>query len=151
MRYLKAGAAFLVAFLMQGSLISLFSIAGHTPNLLLMLVVVVSFLYDKEFYKKHKRYWHFVCFVLNLVCSPYRKYNKTLKKTSAYLKQCITTKPMPNMTKISLPQNMLQDLENYLFSKDKFPSEVIKFQKIRCRGRKRRFFHWQTRQNGGIL
>lgn len=75
----------------------------------------------------------FVCFVANLVCSPYRKYNKMLKKTSAYLKQCIATKTMPNMAKVSLPQNMLQDLENYLFSKDKFPSEVIKFQKIRCK------------------
>lgn len=50
MRYLKAGAAFLVAFLMQGSLLNMFSIAGYTPNLILGLVVVLSFLYDKELY-----------------------------------------------------------------------------------------------------
>lgn len=50
MRYLKAGAAFLVAFLMQGSLLNMISIAGHTPNLILALVVVISFLYDKEIY-----------------------------------------------------------------------------------------------------
>lgn len=48
MRYLKAGATFLVAFLMQGSLLNLISIGGHTPNLLLGLVVINSFLYEKE-------------------------------------------------------------------------------------------------------
>lgn len=48
MKYLKAGAAFLVAFLLQGSLLNMFSIAGHTPNLLLALVVMMSFLYEKE-------------------------------------------------------------------------------------------------------
>ena len=53
----------------------------------------------------------FLCFLANLFCSPYGKYNRILKKTNAYLKQCIATKTMPNMTKISLPQNMLQDLE----------------------------------------
>lgn len=50
MRYLKAGAAFLVAFLMQGSLLNMISIAGHTPNLILGLVVILSFLYEKELY-----------------------------------------------------------------------------------------------------
>lgn len=50
MRYLKAGAAFLVAFLIQGSLLNLFSIAGHTPNLLLCLVIMLSFLYEDELY-----------------------------------------------------------------------------------------------------
>lgn len=50
MRYLKAGAAFLVAFLMQASLLNIFSILGHTPNLLLMLVVILSYLYEKELY-----------------------------------------------------------------------------------------------------
>ncbi|MBR5517154.1 MAG: rod shape-determining protein MreD [Firmicutes bacterium] len=48
MRYLKAGAAFLVAFLLQGSLLNMFSIAGHTPNLLLALVMMMSFLYEKQ-------------------------------------------------------------------------------------------------------
>lgn len=50
MSYLKAGAAFLVAFLMQGSILNLVSVAGHTPNLLLCLVVMTSFLYEKEMY-----------------------------------------------------------------------------------------------------
>ena len=50
MSYLKAGATFLVAFLMQGSLLNLFSIGGYTPNLLLGLVVILSFLYEKELY-----------------------------------------------------------------------------------------------------
>ena len=50
MNYLKAGATFLVAFLMQGSLLNLFSIGGYTPNLLLGLVVILSFLYEKELY-----------------------------------------------------------------------------------------------------
>lgn len=50
MRYLKAGAAFLVAFLMQTSVLNIVSIGGSTPNLLLCLVVMVSFLYEKELY-----------------------------------------------------------------------------------------------------
>ena len=50
MNYLKAGATFLVAFLIQGSLLNMISIAGSTPNLLLGLVVILSFLYDKELY-----------------------------------------------------------------------------------------------------
>ena len=50
MNYLKAGATFLVAFLIQGSLLNMVSIAGATPNLLLGLVVILSFLYDKELY-----------------------------------------------------------------------------------------------------
>lgn len=50
MSWLKAGITFLVAFILQGSLLNMFSIAGHTPNLLLAFVVILSFLYDKELY-----------------------------------------------------------------------------------------------------
>lgn len=50
MSWLKAGIAFLVACILQGSLLNMFSIAGHTPNLLLAFVVILSFLYDKELY-----------------------------------------------------------------------------------------------------
>ncbi len=50
MRYWKAALAFLIAFLLQGSLLNMFSIGGSTPNLLLCLVVIFSFLYDKELY-----------------------------------------------------------------------------------------------------
>ena len=50
MKYLKTGAAFLVAFLIQTSLLNVISIGGNTPNLILALVVILSFLYEKEMY-----------------------------------------------------------------------------------------------------
>lgn len=50
MKYWKAGLAFLVAFLVQTSLLNAFSIGGYTPNLLLCLVIVLSFLYEDEMY-----------------------------------------------------------------------------------------------------
>lgn len=50
MKYLKAGAFFLAAFLIQPSLLNLLSIKGYTPNLMLGLVIVFSFLYENEMY-----------------------------------------------------------------------------------------------------
>ncbi|MBR5230164.1 MAG: rod shape-determining protein MreD [Firmicutes bacterium] len=49
-RYWKSGAAFLAAFLVQPSLLNVINIKGYTPNLLLCLVVVLSFLYEEEMY-----------------------------------------------------------------------------------------------------
>lgn len=50
MKYWKAGLIFLVAFLIQGSILNMISIGQSTPNVLLCLVVIFSFLYDKEMY-----------------------------------------------------------------------------------------------------
>ena len=50
MRYWKAAIFFITAFLIQSSLLNLISICGVTPNLLLCLVVVFSFLYEDEMY-----------------------------------------------------------------------------------------------------
>lgn len=50
MKYRKAGLMCLAAFLIQASLLNLVSIAGYTPNLLLCVVVVLSFLYENELY-----------------------------------------------------------------------------------------------------
>lgn len=50
MRYWKAGIFFLIAFLIQTSLLNVINIGGYTPNLLLCLVVIFSFLYEKEMY-----------------------------------------------------------------------------------------------------
>lgn len=50
MKYWKAGAAFLFAFLIQTSLLNVITIKGYTPNLMLCLVVVLSFLYEDEMY-----------------------------------------------------------------------------------------------------
>lgn len=50
MKYPKAGLVCLIAFLIQTSLLNLVSVAGRTPNLLLCLVVVLSFLYENEMY-----------------------------------------------------------------------------------------------------
>lgn len=50
MQYWKAGLMFLLAFFIQSSLLNLIGIAGYTPNLMLCLVVVLSFLYESEMY-----------------------------------------------------------------------------------------------------
>ncbi|MBQ9961321.1 MAG: rod shape-determining protein MreD [Firmicutes bacterium] len=50
MKYWKAGLAFLVAFLIQPSFLNVISIGGYTPNLILCLVVIFSFLYEEELY-----------------------------------------------------------------------------------------------------
>ncbi|MCI8349427.1 MAG: rod shape-determining protein MreD [Firmicutes bacterium] len=50
MKYWKAGIIFLIAFLIQPSLLNMINIAGYTPNLLLCLVVIFSFIYEDEMY-----------------------------------------------------------------------------------------------------
>ena len=50
MRYWKAGLAFLAAFIIQTSFLNVISIGGYTPNLLLCLVIVFSFLYENNMY-----------------------------------------------------------------------------------------------------
>ena len=50
MRYWKAGLIFLIAFLIQPSLLNMINIGGYTPNLLLCLVVIFSFIYEEEMY-----------------------------------------------------------------------------------------------------
>ncbi len=50
MRYWKAGLIFLIAFLIQPSFLNMINIAGYTPNLLLCLTVIFTFLYDGEYY-----------------------------------------------------------------------------------------------------
>ena len=50
MRYWKAGIIFLIAFFIQPSLLKMINIGGYTPNLLLCLTVIFSFLYEKEYY-----------------------------------------------------------------------------------------------------
>lgn len=50
MKYWKAGIFFLIAFLIQNSLLNMINIGGYTPNLLLCLVVIFSFLYEKDMY-----------------------------------------------------------------------------------------------------
>ena len=66
-------------------------------------------------------------FLANLFVNPYRRQNRVLKKTNAYLKQCFLTKSMPNVGKVNLPGEMSEGFQNYLNSQDKFPGEVIKF------------------------
>ena len=46
----KAGIFFLIAFFIQCSFLNVISIAGYTPNLLLCLVIVFSFLYEEQIY-----------------------------------------------------------------------------------------------------
>lgn len=50
MRYWSSGLLFLAAFFIQPSLLNMINIGGYTPNLLLCLVVILSFLYEKEMY-----------------------------------------------------------------------------------------------------
>ena len=48
MKYKYAACLFLIAFIIQTTLMNMISIAGVTPNLLLCLVVIFSFLYDDK-------------------------------------------------------------------------------------------------------
>ncbi len=50
MNYVKAVAIFLLAFFLQGSVVNILAVNGATPNLLLCLAVLFSFLYDEENY-----------------------------------------------------------------------------------------------------
>ena len=50
MNYWKAGIMFLIAFLIQTSLLNLVMIHGYTPHLILCLVIVLSFLYENRMY-----------------------------------------------------------------------------------------------------
>jgi len=50
MKYRYAICLFLVAYIIQTTLMNIVSIAGVTPNLLLCLVVIFSFLYDDRYY-----------------------------------------------------------------------------------------------------
>lgn len=50
MKYWKAGLLFLAAFILQSGVVNFISIMGRTPNLILALVIVLSFLYENELY-----------------------------------------------------------------------------------------------------
>lgn len=50
MNYRKAIVMFVIAFLVQTSLLNVIMVKGYTPNLLLCLVVTLSFLYEDETY-----------------------------------------------------------------------------------------------------
>ena len=50
MKSWKAGIFFLIAFFIKCSVLNVISIAGYTPNLLLCLVIVFSFLYEEQIY-----------------------------------------------------------------------------------------------------
>ncbi|MCL1982114.1 MAG: rod shape-determining protein MreD [Clostridiales bacterium] len=50
MKYRYAACMFLAAFILQTTLTNVISVFGATPNLLLCLVVIFSFLYDENSY-----------------------------------------------------------------------------------------------------
>ena len=50
MTHWKIGLLFLAAFLIQPSLLNLISIHGYTPNLILCLTILTTFLYEREMF-----------------------------------------------------------------------------------------------------
>ena len=50
MRYLRIGAVFLIAFLIQPSLLNVINIGGYTPNLILCMTVLYTYLYEEDIY-----------------------------------------------------------------------------------------------------
>ena len=50
MRYLRIGAVFLIAFLIQPSLLNIINIGGYTPNLILCMTILYTFLYEEDIY-----------------------------------------------------------------------------------------------------
>lgn len=50
MRYLKIGGVFLIAFLIQPTLLNVISIEGYTPNLILCMTILYTYLYEEDIY-----------------------------------------------------------------------------------------------------
>lgn len=50
MKSWKVGLCFLVAFILQSGLVNIFALWGRTPNLILALVIIFSFLYENRLY-----------------------------------------------------------------------------------------------------
>lgn len=50
MKIWKIGLTFLIAFLFQSGLVNIFSLWGRTPNVILALAIVYSFLYENKLY-----------------------------------------------------------------------------------------------------
>ena len=50
MRYLRIGGVFLIAFLIQPSLLNVISIHGYTPNLILCMTILYTYLYEEVIY-----------------------------------------------------------------------------------------------------
>jgi len=69
-------------------------------------------------------------FVTNLLCSPYRKQSRLLKKTANYLSVCVATKQTPNTGRIALPKTIAEQFDNYFRSDGRFPGEFIKSEKL---------------------
>lgn len=50
MKYWQVGLLYLAAFLIQPSLLNVINIEGYTPNLILCLTILSTFLYEEEIY-----------------------------------------------------------------------------------------------------
>ena len=50
MKYWQVGLLYLAAFLIQPSLLNVINIGGYTPNLILCLTILSTFLYEEEIY-----------------------------------------------------------------------------------------------------
>lgn len=50
MKYWKAGLMFLIAYILQCSLLNVVAIGGYTPNLMLVCAIVITFLYGDKPY-----------------------------------------------------------------------------------------------------
>ena len=50
MKYWQIGLLYLAAFLIQPSLLNVINIEGYTPNLILCLTILSTFLYEEEIY-----------------------------------------------------------------------------------------------------
>lgn len=50
MRYLRIGGVFLIAFLIQPSLLNMINIGGYTPNLILCMTILYTYLYEEDIY-----------------------------------------------------------------------------------------------------
>ena len=48
MRHVRIGAVFLIAFLIQPSLLNVINIEGYTPNLILCMTILYTFLYEED-------------------------------------------------------------------------------------------------------
>lgn len=50
MRYLRIGGVFLIAFLVQPTMLNVMNIGGYTPNLILCMTILYTYLYEEDIY-----------------------------------------------------------------------------------------------------
>lgn len=69
--------------------------------------------------------------ISGMFLSPYGKYVRILKKNVKYLKRCVASKTPVNAAGLVMPKALRGDYANYLSSDGRYPSEVMRFRRMK--------------------